>query len=147
MLLCTTCCSTRLRDPPLSTYPNNYEGWGYPAAPLRTPTIYLGICPYPRRHMPCTFPEILLTGPPTSCLCHVINILYLDLIEGCLGLEAFNADNIVAFMAQSVENGQQMLNVSYCSIPCIFGTARGSSLAVNYRTTDVQVTSDRPGTP
>ena len=34
-----------------------------------------------------------------------------------------------------------------CSIPCIFDTDRGSSLAVNYRTTDVRVTSDRPGTP
>ena len=34
-----------------------------------------------------------------------------------------------------------------CSIPCIFDTVRGSSLAVNYRTTDVRETPDRPGTP
>ena len=40
-----------------------------------------------------------------------------------------------------------LYNYIKCSIPCIFDTARGSYLAVSYRTLDVWLTSDRPSTP
>ena len=49
--------------------------------------------------------------------------------------------NVSEFMEELLKKQQK------CSIPCIFDTARGSSLAVSCCTTDIQVTLDRPGTP
>ena len=44
-------------------------------------------------------------------------------------------------------NGRWTGGKWHCSIPCSLDITRGSSLVVNHCTSDVQVTSDKPGTP
>ena len=43
--------------------------------------------------------------------------------------------------------GKTYIGTWMCSIPCSFDITRGSSLVVNHRTADVQLMSDRLGTP
>ena len=64
---------------------------------------------------------------------------------GWWDLERISADAGTQFTSTEFKDECQTCRVlQYTRYP---STARGSSLAVNYRTLDVRVTSDRPSTP
>ena len=73
---------------------------------------------------------------PFKVTCMITPVLYtvcINIIGLCMHVDIYQV-----YMQKS--------RYFYCSVPCSLDITKGSSLVVTHRTSDVRITSDRPGT-